>query len=132
MLVAVAMWMFIGIDVATTTGYIITIHCMLLVGISLVMMPTQTHGLNQLPKELYAHGTAIFSTLQQVAGAIGTALFISKMSSGQKDYLTQSENPNDPTEIVAALTAGFDSAFTLGFIIVLLAIVVSLFIKRTK
>ncbi|MBK3495140.1 multidrug efflux MFS transporter [Viridibacillus sp. YIM B01967] len=132
LLVAVAMWMFIGIDVTTTTGYIITIHCILLVGISLVMMPTQTHGLNQLPKELYPHGTAIFSTLQQVAGAIGTALFISKMSSGQTDYLTQSENPNDPAEIVAALTAGFDDAFKLGFIIVLLAIVVSLFIKRAK
>lgn len=42
----------------------------MLIGISLVMMPTQTHALNQLPKYLYLDGTAVFSTVQQVSGAI--------------------------------------------------------------
>jgi len=131
-IVAVAMWLFTGLDAYSTTTQIITFHCILLVGLSLVFMPVQTHGLNQLTKDLYPHGTAIFSTLQQVSGAIGTSLFISRMAAGQKSYLTHSENPGDPAEMGAALSAGFEQAFTLGLIVAVVAIVVSLFIKGTK
>lgn len=131
-LIAVAMWLFTGIDASVTTGQIITIHCLLLVAIALVMMPTQTHGLNQLSKDLYPHGTAIFTTLQQVAGSIGTALFISRMSTGKSNYLAKSTNPNDPAEIGAAALAGFEAAFNIGLIFAVIAIVVSLFIRRSK
>ncbi|MCR8646017.1 DHA2 family efflux MFS transporter permease subunit [Paenibacillus sp. N1-5-1-14] len=131
-LIAVAIWLFTGIDASVTMGQIIAIHCLLLIAIALVIMPTQTHGLNQLPMDLYPHGTAIFSTLQQVSGSIGTALFISRISAGQSSYLAKSTNPNDPTEIGAATLAGFDAAFTLGLILSVIAIVVSLFIKRSK
>lgn len=58
----------------TSTGFIVALHIALMVGISMIMMPAQTNGLNQLPPELYPHGTAIMNTLQQVAGAIGTAV----------------------------------------------------------
>ncbi|MFD3262237.1 DHA2 family efflux MFS transporter permease subunit [Paenibacillus lentus] len=132
LLIAVAMWLFSGIDASVTTGQIIAIHCLLMVAIALVMMPTQTHGLNQLSKDLYPHGTAIFTTLQQVAGSLGTALFISRMSAGQSDYLANSTNPNDQAEIGAAALAGFEAAFTFGLIFAVIAIVVSLFIKRSK
>ncbi|MGE7094238.1 DHA2 family efflux MFS transporter permease subunit [Lysinibacillus sp. NPDC048646] len=131
-LIAVAMWLFTGIDASVKTGQIIAIHCLLLIAIALVMMPTQTHGLNQLSIDLYPHGTAIFSTLQQVAGSIGMALFISRMSAGQSDYLEKSTNPNNPMEISAAALAGFEAAFTLGLIFAIIAIVISLFIKRSK
>ncbi|MDR0269910.1 DHA2 family efflux MFS transporter permease subunit [Paenibacillus sp.] len=131
-LIAVAIWLFTGIDASVTTGQIIAIHCLLLIAIALVIMPTQTHGLNQLPPDLYPHGTAIFSTLQQVAGSIGTALFISRISVGQSNYLAKSTNPNDPAEIGVAALAGFEAAFTLGLLFSVIAIVVSLFIKRSK
>ena len=39
-----------------------------------VQVPAQTHSLNQLPERLNADGSAALNTLQQLAGAIGTAI----------------------------------------------------------
>lgn len=125
-LVLLAVWLFTGITVETTAGHVVTLHIILLVGISLVMMPAQTTGLNQLPRHLYSHGTAILNTLQQVAGAIGTALFISIMSAGTKNYMESTPNPN-PAE---GLVAGLQDAFLIGFLIGIIALVLGFFIKR--
>lgn len=131
-LTALSVWMFTGIDTDVSKGYVIFIHIVMLIGISMVMMPAQTTGLNQLPRHLYPHGTAILNTLQQVSGAIGTALFISIMSTGSKNYLAGSEDPTAPAEQVAGLMAGLHDAFWIGFIVALVALVVGLFIRRTK
>ncbi|MDG0791636.1 MFS transporter [Cohnella ginsengisoli] len=131
-LTALSVWMFTGIDTDVSKGYVIFIHIVMLVGISMVMMPAQTTGLNQLPRHLYPHGTAILNTLQQVSGAIGTALFISIMSTGSKNYLADSEDPTAPAEQVAGLMTGFHDAFWIGFSVALVALAVGLFIRRTK
>ncbi|PLS24378.1 DHA2 family efflux MFS transporter permease subunit [Bifidobacterium imperatoris] len=39
-----------------------------------VLVPDQTHALNQLPRQLNADGSAVMNTVQQMAGAIGTAV----------------------------------------------------------
>lgn len=131
-LMALSVWMFTGIDTDVSKGYVIFIHIVMLIGISMVMMPAQTTGLNQLPRHLYPHGTAILNTLQQVSGAIGTALFISIMSTGSKNYLAGSSDPDAPAEKVAGLMAGLHDAFWIGFIVAVVALVVGLFIRRTK
>lgn len=130
-LMCVAIWMFMGIESDWTKGHIIMIHIIMMVGISLVMMPAQTTGLNQLPRSLYAHGTAILNTLQQVAGAIGVALFISIMSSGAKAYMKTSKDPTSPSELIQSMVAGLHNAFFIGLCLAVLALVISLFIKRT-
>ncbi|TPF97329.1 lincomycin resistance protein LmrB [Bifidobacterium sp. UTCIF-39] len=43
-------------------------------GASFVLVPDQTHTLNQLPMRLNADGSAVLNTVQQLAGAIGTAV----------------------------------------------------------
>ncbi|MGE7943121.1 MDR family MFS transporter [Lysinibacillus xylanilyticus] len=130
-LVAGAMWLFKGINQETTLTQIILMHSLLMIGLMFVMT-AQTYGLNQLTPELYPHGTALFNTLSQVAGAIGTAVFISKMSSGTTQYMENSTNPMDPAEKLNGLTSGFQGAFTLGFILVVVALVVSFFLKGQK
>lgn len=132
LLICVAIWMFMGIESDWTQGRIIIIHIIMMVGISLVMMPAQTTGLNQLPRHLYAHGTAILNTLQQVAGAIGVALFISIMSSGSKEYMKTSQDPTSPLETIQAMVAGLHDAFFIGLCLAIIALVISLFIKRTQ
>ncbi|NBD23271.1 DHA2 family efflux MFS transporter permease subunit [Paenibacillus glycinis] len=127
-LVLLAVWLFTYISVDTSAGYVVALHIILLVGISLVMMPAQTTGLNQLPRSLYPHGTAILNTLQQVAGAIGTALFISIMSSGTKDFMAEKPNAT-PAE---GLVAGLHDAFVIGFAIGCVALVLGFFIKRVQ
>lgn len=127
-LVLLAIYLFTDISVHTSAGYVVALHIILLVGISLVMMPAQTTGLNQLPRHLYPHGTAIMNTLQQVAGAIGTALFISIMSSGTKHYFAN--NPNGtPAE---GLVEGLRNAFWIALAIGAVALVIGFFIKRVQ
>ncbi|WP_446686391.1 hypothetical protein [Paenibacillus planticolens] len=107
-------------------------HIALMIGITLVMMPAQTAGLNQLPNHLHPHGTAILNTLQQVSGAIGTALYISIMSGGQKKYLSGASDPQSPAEIARGLAAGIHNAFWIGVFIALIAVVLGLFLRKEK
>lgn len=60
---------------------ILGFHAVLCVGLALTFTPVFTLGLGAVPSPLYSHASSILSTLQQVAGAIGTALVITVMSS---------------------------------------------------
>lgn len=128
----VIMWFFtqVGIDTSKTT--FLVLHICLMVAISMIMMPTQTNGLNQLPPRYYPHGTAILNTLQQVAGAIGVAFFISVMTSGQRGYLEKSADPTSPAQVAEAMVAGVHNAFLIGLGFAVLALVLALFTKRSK
>jgi len=126
------LWFFTGITTTSTVTLIIVLHSCLMIGVSMIMMPAQTNGLNQLPPQLYPDGTAIMNTLQQVAGAIGTAIAVSILASGQKDFLAGVSNPLDPANIPAALTSGVQNAFTFALIVAALGFICSFFIKRVK
>ncbi|USG67794.1 DHA2 family efflux MFS transporter permease subunit [Brevibacillus ruminantium] len=128
----VSLWLFTRFDEATSTGFLVAVHIALMIGIALVMMPAQTAGLNQLPRHLHPHGTAILNTLQQVSGAIGTALYIGIMSGGQKQYLSGANDPQAPAEIAKGLAAGINNAFWFGVIIALVALVLGLFLRKGK
>ncbi|TDG00556.1 MDR family MFS transporter [Paenibacillus piri] len=128
----VIMWLFTRVDLDTTKMVLLALHICLMVAIAMIMMPTQTNGLNQLPQHYYPHGTAILNTMQQVAGAIGVAFFISIMSTGQGRYLAGSSNPTAPAEIAKAMVAGVHNAFVIGLGFAVAALVLSLFIKRTQ
>ncbi|UKS27935.1 DHA2 family efflux MFS transporter permease subunit [Paenibacillus sp. HWE-109] len=131
-IVVVSLWLFTRFDEATDTSFLLTVYISMMIGISLVMMPTQTTGLNQLPSHLYPHGTAILNTLQQVSGAIGTTLFISIMSGGQNHYLSGSHAPHSQPEIAKALQIGLNNAFWVGFCIALIAFVLGLFLRKVR
>lgn len=129
-LVAVSLWFFSGITATSTVVFVIVLHSVLMIGISMIMMPAQTNGINQLPLEYYPHGTAIMNTLQQVAGAIGTALAVSIMTSGSKSFLQSVKNPADPLNIGAAFTHGVQNAFVFGMVMAIIGLVIAFFIKR--
>ncbi len=98
----------------------------------MIMMPAQTNGLNQLPREFYPDGTAIMNTLQQMAGAIGTAVAVSIMAAGQHDYMSTVKNPADPAVIPQALTAGVQHAFVFAMIVAIIGLIGAFFMKRVK
>lgn len=92
-LLLIAMWLFTRVNLETTTEMFVALHISIMIAIVLIMMPVQTNGLNQLPRYLYPHGTAILNTLMQVSGTIEVAFFISIMSSGTKRFLENSADP---------------------------------------
>ncbi len=123
---AVMLWFFASVTPTSAIFLVIVLHTCLMIGISMIMMPAQTNGLNQLPQQYYPDGTAIMNTLQQVAGAIGTAVAVSIMTAGQTRYMSHAANPN----MLDALTTGVQDAFMFGMIVALIGFVSALFIKR--
>lgn len=128
----VMLWNLSNVTTATSTLMIILLHSGLMVGVSLVMMPAQTNGLNQLPRSLYPDGTALINTLMQVSGSIGTALAITIMSASQSNFLKSVADPADPTLVSNSLTAGVQTAFILGIGLAASGLVVSFFIKPSR
>jgi EmrB/QacA subfamily drug resistance transporter len=127
-------------------NYLIFLYSLRMFGMSLVMMPVSTNGLNQLPKRFYPHGTAMNNTLQQVSGAIGTALLITVMSnrsesSGKELAAKAMKNiEGQPTaEALAqmkqqitmqATLDGINFSFYVTVFISALALILAFFIKR--
>lgn len=131
-IVAATMLGFTNLSVNTSIGYIVTLHITLMVGIAMIMMPAQTNGLNQLPPELYPHGTAIMNTLQQVSGAIGTAVGISILSSGTRSFMENVADPANPMNKLLAFTNGVQHAFIFAVIMTVIGLIIAFFIKRVK
>ncbi|KRG15705.1 multidrug MFS transporter [Virgibacillus soli] len=118
---------FVSVISATTPAWaIIGAFIVLFFGLSMVMMPSQTNGLNQLPRELYADGSAAMNTLNQVAGAAGTAIAISIFTAGQTGYLLDFPDASQREVLAAGVKTAF--YFTTG--ISVLAVICSFFIKK--
>jgi DHA2 family lincomycin resistance protein-like MFS transporter len=84
-----------------------------------------TSALSSLPTELYAHGTAALSTIQQLAGAAGTAILISAYTIGA--------NATHPGTL--SLTQSTDAgraAFTVAAILALGAVIGTPFVSKTR
>jgi MFS transporter, DHA2 family, lincomycin resistance protein len=129
-ILTVMLWFFTTISPTSSVAFIITLHIGLTLGIAMIWTPAQTNGLNQLPPELYPHGTAVMNTLQQVGGAIGTAVAISILTGGKEKYLHGSSDPTKQTEIANAMTAGSQSVFWFTMIIALIGLILAFFIRR--
>jgi DHA2 family lincomycin resistance protein-like MFS transporter len=64
----------------TPVWELVVLQTIMMVGLSMMFTPLMTDALSALPDRLYSHGSAIMTTLQQVAGAAGTALFVTVMA----------------------------------------------------
>ncbi|GJM71281.1 hypothetical protein HMSSN036_34970 [Paenibacillus macerans] len=141
---AVTTWEFSNLTDSTTYAHLILMYTLRMFGMSMLMMPIQTAGLNQLPASLNAHGTAMANTLRTISGALGTALLVTIMSSRTKDraaemIMSAGINPQDPANAqqVALITKeatinGIDFAFVVATGITLVAFVLSFFIRKVQ
>jgi EmrB/QacA subfamily drug resistance transporter len=132
LIVAATTYMFSQLSIDSSFVNIMLIYTLRMFGISMVMMPVMTNGLNTLPMKSYPHGTAINNTLQQVAGAVGSAFLISIMNahteSAAKDLAASGTNPADILNL--AMLDGINFSFFVSTFIALVALVLALFIKK--
>ncbi|MCM3340941.1 DHA2 family efflux MFS transporter permease subunit [Paenibacillus sp. MER TA 81-3] len=128
----IMLWSMSNVTIETPVSMVIVLHSILFIGVSMVLMPAQTNGLNQLPKNLYPDGTALMNTLQQMSGAIGTAVAITIMSASQKRYMNNMTDLSDPSSIGASLTAGVQDSFIFTLIIAMVGLIISFFIKSSR
>lgn len=121
--------LFVTFVSATTPAWqIILAFMVLFFGLTMVTMPSQTNALNQLPREFYGDGSAAMNTLNQVAGAAGTAIAITLFTSGQASHLAAFPNATEP----AVLAAGIKYTFYFITGISVLALILSLFTRKTS
>ena len=139
---------FSKLTMETTYNQLMILYSVRMFGFSMIMMPISTNGLNQLPARYYPHGTAMNNTLQQVSGAIGTAILVTIMSNRSKSAATDIATEEmkkivgQPTPealalikqqvMMKAMLEGINYAFFVSIFIALLALVLAFFIKRAK
>ena len=80
LLLAAVMWGFTTLGATSPIWLVAVLHVGLSAALALMFTPLMTDALGSLPGHLYSHGSAIVTTMQQVAGAAGTALFITVMT----------------------------------------------------
>lgn len=123
-IVSVALWTLTMVSESTSPFFLLGAHLVLSLGLALLFTPLFTSALGSVRPHLYSHASATVGTVQQVAGAAGTALFVTIMASTSAT-LAASGSSN-----VAAVAGGVHSAFLAGAIISLLAVVGSFFVRK--
>ncbi|QKS48896.1 DHA2 family efflux MFS transporter permease subunit (plasmid) [Paenibacillus cellulosilyticus] len=129
---------FINLTDTTSYTYLLIMATIRRMGMGLLLMPIQTAGFNQLPTSLNAHGTAISNTVQRVAGAIGTSLFVTVMSDRTKTHFQDTaangiaQGISEQKLMTDASIQGINDAFLIIIGIGVITLLLSFFIKKVK
>jgi DHA2 family lincomycin resistance protein-like MFS transporter len=123
-IVSAVLWSITMLDENSSFWWVLVAHVVLSIGLALLFTPLFTAGLASLPASLYSHGSAIVGTVQQLAGALGIALFVTVMSV-QAAALT-----SVGVSEVSATADGIQLAFLFGAVISLFAIPAAFFVRR--
>ncbi|MGE6513474.1 MDR family MFS transporter [Lysinibacillus sphaericus] len=121
-LIVLATSMLVTVTMNTALWLLALLFTFISLGIAMIMMPLTTAGMNALPTNLMAHGTAMNSTLRMVGGAIVTALLVTVMST----VITFREQ--DVLEV--AMLQGIQIAFITATLLSICGLVLSFFIVQ--
>lgn len=137
LLLTLATGSFIPITATTPVIDIVCLYTVRMMGISMVMMPVTTTGMNALPLNLISDGTVVNNTARQVFASMGTAVLVSVMSN-----VTMNHMPNHAVAkatpilfkqlALHANVVGFRYAFGIATTFALIGLVMTFFLKRNK
>lgn len=123
--VSAVLWSLTLVTEQTSPWLVLVAHVALSVGLAFMFTPLFTSALGSIEPRFYSHGSAIVGTIQQVAGAAGTTLFITVMTSRAATAATSGAAT---AEVAAA--SGIRSAFLVGAILSVLAIVGAFLVRK--
>ncbi|TDM12246.1 DHA2 family efflux MFS transporter permease subunit [Macrococcus lamae] len=92
-----ATWELTRINLDTSYRTILGIYVLRSFGMSFIMMPIMTAGMNALPGRLIPHGNAVSNTVRQLAGSIGTAILVTVMTQQATAHIGDMANAMDKT-----------------------------------
>lgn len=108
----------------SSIGYVILAHVILMIGCPLAMSPAQTHALNALNGAQAADGSTIMNTLQQIVGAVATALATLLLTFGESI---------DPSRTAAtAFTTGVHYGIYFTIALIILGLIISLGLRKKE
>ncbi|MCC4906829.1 MDR family MFS transporter [Microbacterium sp. cx-59] len=120
-LVVVLLWVFTTLSETTPIWELLVTQTFLSLGLAMSFTPLFTASLGSLEPRFYSHGSAIVSTVQQVAGAAGIAVMITIMNAG---YVAGAASDQ------AAWAAGARGAFLFAAIVAIPTIISAFFIRK--
>lgn len=123
-LIAVAMFSYSLMGPSTPVGLIVVVQIAMSLGLAGSFTPLFSASLGSLERRLYSHGSAALNTLQQVAGAAGTALLISIYSTALHTGEAAGQS------VAEAGAPGARAAFLVAGIIALVPVVLAFFIRK--
>jgi DHA2 family lincomycin resistance protein-like MFS transporter len=124
--VSLVLWGMTMLNQATPVPFVILAHVSLSLGLAFMFTPLFTSSLGALAPHLYSHGSATIGTVQQLAGAAGTAMFIALLTAGS--IAGESNGQSD----VVALAGGIHNAFLAGAILSIFAVVAAFFVPKAS
>ena len=111
-----ALWAMSALGEHSAPGLLLAAHVTLSAGLAAMFTPLFTSALGSLPGNRYSHGSAMVGTVQQVAGAAGTALFVTVLTAQAGRLAEQGATG------VASTAGGVHAAFLVGALASLVAI----------
>ncbi|WP_396822931.1 MDR family MFS transporter [Mycetocola sp. BIGb0189] len=125
-IVAGSLWFLatVGTAAGSSIWVLLGTHIVMSFGLALLFTPLFTVSLGAVRPALYSHASAIVGTVQQVAGAIGTALFITILSVQSQALLAGGATAG------AAVAGGVSQAFLVGACIATALILIAPFIGK--
>lgn len=104
---------------STSLAFLSFMFCFRMIGIAFLLMTVTTWGINSLKPEDIPSGSAISSTLRQVAGSIGSAIFMTIMTS-------VSLRNSSETSIKVADIKGMNTSFFIATVLIVVGLVLSI------
>ncbi|WP_420368369.1 MDR family MFS transporter [Curtobacterium sp. L1-20] len=125
-IISAVLWALSTVGVDTSVWFVLGAHVVLSIGLALTFTPLFTAALGGLPPKLYSHGSAVLGTAQQLAGAAGTALFVTLLTIGAATATAGSGADG----LAEATASGVRTAFLVGAVISLFGIATSSLVRR--
>jgi MFS transporter, DHA2 family, lincomycin resistance protein len=103
-------------------GLFIALHCAIFLAVTLTSTACQANGMNHVSPRSYPHGTAIMSTLIQLGGGFGSAIYATLFASA----LGGEARGLDRTQ---AVFSGFHTAFLYGAMLLIVPLIAAFFTR---
>lgn len=128
---------FTNLEQSTDYYYLLIASTIRRMAMAMLLTPIQTAALNQIPHVLSSHGSAIWNTIRQVAGAIGTSLLVTIMAMNSKQFIKDFPTDDNITFSkeqlnVLSTVYGINAAYTVIVIVAIMSLVLSFFINDKK
>ncbi|MGV0326387.1 MDR family MFS transporter [Corynebacterium confusum] len=123
---AAGVWLMTLLGQDSQVWMVVGMHVLFAVGMGMMMTPLMTTALASLPNEYYGHGSAIMNTLQQLAGATGTAFLVVFLTRG-----TQA-GQDAGLDVAAATSQGTSWAFLFAGVVSLAVVALAPLLKPVR
>jgi MFS transporter, DHA2 family, lincomycin resistance protein len=129
-LLTIILSLFTTISSGTSTTTAAILYAAFTIGVGLSIGPVMTLALNQVPKPLHAHGSAISNTINQVSGAIGPALYTSIMTMASQHFIQQSNETNKTLLQIKSMTSGVHTVYYVAIAFAVVSFLLALTLKK--